>query len=104
MVLIYTFSFFAAMRTKMGYIPFAVFLAANTVNANFAITTKIFDTLFDTLFAPRVKIVPFFLIALGYFEKRKKTDIQRFKYQSLSEPLARLELATYALRMRCSTN
>ena len=88
------------MRTKMGYIPFAVFLAANTVNANFAITTKIFDT----LFAPRVKIVPFFLIALGYFEKRKKTDIQRFKYQSLSEPLARLELATYALRMRCSTN
>ena len=73
-------------------------------HANFAITTKMFDTLFDTLFAPRVKIVPFFLIALGYFEKRKKTDIQCFKYQSLSEPLARLELATYALRMRCSTN
>ena len=35
---------------------------------------------------------------LGYFEKRKKTDIQYFKYQPLSEPLARLELATYALR------
>lgn len=63
MVLVYAFSFFAAMRTKMGYIPFAAFLAANTVNANFAITAKIFDT----LFAPRVKIVPFFFNSLRLF-------------------------------------
>ena len=34
-VLIYAFSFFAAIRTKIGYIPFAAFLAANTANANF---------------------------------------------------------------------
>ena len=49
----------------------------------------------------RNKIIVAFLAAN---RERKKTDIQCSKYQSLKEPLARLELATYALRMRCSTN
>ena len=75
-----------------------------TLIPNFAITTKFFDTLFDTLFVSLVKIVSFFFNSFRLFDEKKKTDIQLVEYQSLGEPLARLELATYALRMRCSTN
>ena len=45
-----------------------------------------------------------FFNSFRLFDEKKKTDIQLVEYQSLGEPLARLELATYALRMRCSTN
>lgn len=63
---IYALSFFDAMRTKIGNIPFAVFFAANTANEIFAITTKFCDTLLDTLCVSRVKNVPFFLIVLSH--------------------------------------
>ena len=38
------------------------------------------------------------------FKKKENADYLFDNQRFLGEPLARLELATYALRMRCSTN
>ena len=38
------------------------------------------------------------------FKKEENADYLFDNQRFLGEPLARLELATYALRMRCSTN
>ena len=57
----------------------------------------------------RIFFVFFFICFWSCFSLAKVRRIyeikkEMHKHLSLSEPLARLELATYALRMRCSTN
>ena len=46
---------------------------------------------------------PFFIRTAG-FKKKENADYLFDNQRFWGEPLARLELATYALRMRCSTN
>ena len=45
-----------------------------------------------------------FLFVRLAFKKKENADYLFDNQRFLGEPLARLELATYALRMRCSTN
>ena len=68
----YAFSFFAAIRTKIGYIPFAVFFAANTVNDNFAITIKFCDTLLGHPFCFMGENSVVFFNSFRLFEEMKK--------------------------------
>ena len=48
-------------------------------------------------------VVPFLFVRLA-LKKKENADYLFDNQRFWGEPLARLELATYALRMRCSTN
>ena len=50
-----------------------------------------------------VTLIRFFIRTAG-FKKKENADYLFDNQRFWGEPLARLELATYALRMRCSTN
>ena len=50
-----------------------------------------------------VTLIPFLFVRLA-LKKKENADYLFDNQRFWGEPLARLELATYALRMRCSTN